>query len=146
MKFTELEETLNQLVGNPESVSIPKLIEDIRGMVCPAYDAVVLALEVADTTICLLCQTINPQHQPHGTEPGCKTCTEREERLKLLAQAEKNPFRNRVICPLSKDGKCTKAMAWCGHAQKHEYNALLTLCNYSSADCPICVEVKGILK
>ena len=45
-------------------------------------------LKEADRTICLLCQTINPQHQCRDGYTGCTLCDERKVRLAALARAE----------------------------------------------------------
>lgn len=44
-------------------------------------------LEEADTTICELCYRVNPQHAAMNAGAGCKSCKDREDRLKAIAKA-----------------------------------------------------------
>ena len=45
-------------------------------------------LREADRVICELCYIVNPQHAEADYGIGCKSCEDRERRLKALAKAE----------------------------------------------------------
>ena len=45
-------------------------------------------LEEADGVICELCYIVNPQHATADYGVGCKSCEDREKRLKVLLKAK----------------------------------------------------------